>query len=104
MATPVYVKAVAAALASSGIALKDRAARAAEECAAETSARLRAAVDLAGVPEESVEEQLRRQRADPTYVTPGLAVTAAGSLAPFAQPGYPAVVQVIGPEDPRRHA
>lgn len=98
VAAPEDVKVVAQELATSGLALKDRAARAAEECAAETSTRLRDAMETAGVPEESIEEQLRRQRADPTYVIPGFAMTASGSFAPIAQPGYPAVMQVIGPD------
>lgn len=85
-------------LATSGLALKERAAKAAEECAAETSTRLREAMEAAGVPEETIEEQLRRQRADPTYVIPGFAMTASGAFAPIAQPGYPAVMQVIGPD------
>lgn len=98
VAAPTDVKAVAEELATSGMALKERAARAAEECAAETSTRLREAMEAAGVPEETIEEQLRRQRADPTYVIPGFAMTASGAFAPIAQPGYPAVMQVIGPD------
>lgn len=98
VAAPTDVKAVAEELATSGLALKDRAARAAEECAVETSTRLREAMESAGVPEETIEEQLRRQRADPTYVIPGFAMTANGNFAPIAQPGYPAVMQVIGPD------
>jgi len=98
VAAPTDVKEVAEELATSGLALKDRAARAAEECAVETSSRLREAMEQAGVPEETIEEQLRRQRADPTYVIPGFAMTASGAFAPIAQPGYPAVMQVIGPD------
>mmetsp|Transcript_40654 Transcript_40654/g.85394 ORF Transcript_40654/g.85394 Transcript_40654/m.85394 type:complete len:427 (-) Transcript_40654:313-1593(-) len=98
VAAPTDVKAVAEELATSGMALKDRAARAAEEVAVETSTRLREAMEQAGVPEETIEEQLKRQRADPTYVIPGFAMTASGNFAPIAQPGYPAVMQVIGPD------
>eukprot|EP00584_Thalassiosira_punctigera_P002448 CAMPEP_0172540434 /NCGR_PEP_ID=MMETSP1067-20121228/11460_1 /TAXON_ID=265564 ORGANISM="Thalassiosira punctigera, Strain Tpunct2005C2" /NCGR_SAMPLE_ID=MMETSP1067 /ASSEMBLY_ACC=CAM_ASM_000444 /LENGTH=378 /DNA_ID=CAMNT_0013326297 /DNA_START=294 /DNA_END=1427 /DNA_ORIENTATION=- len=98
VAAPADVKSVAEELATSGVALRERAARAAEECAVETSARLREAMEGAGVPEETIEEQLRRQRADPTYVIPGFAMTATGTFAPIAQPGYPAVMQVIGPD------
>ncbi|KAL7527790.1 hypothetical protein ACHAXR_002131 [Thalassiosira sp. AJA248-18] len=99
VAAPSDVKVVAEELATSGLALKDRAARAAEECAVETSTRLREAMEQAGVPEETIEEQLRRQRADPTYVIPGFAMTASGAFAPIAQPGYPQnVMQVIGPD------
>lgn len=98
VAAPTDVKVVAEELATSGIALKDRAARAAEECAVETSTRLREAMEQAGVPEETIEEQLRRQRADPTYVIPGFAMTATGAFAPIAQPGYPNIMQVIGPD------
>ncbi|KAL3808166.1 hypothetical protein ACHAXA_010652 [Cyclostephanos tholiformis] len=96
---PDDVKAVAQELASSGMALKDRATKAAEEVAAETSARLREAMEHAGVPEDAIEEQLRRHRADPTYVIPGFAMTATGTFAPIAPPGYPgAMMQVIGPD------
>lgn len=98
VAAPEDVKAVAQELATSGVGLKERATKAAEECAYETSSRLRQAMEEAGVPEETIEEQLRRQKADPTYVIPGFAMTAAGSFAPIAQPGYPAVMQVIGPD------
>ena len=66
VAAPSDVKAVAEELATSGVALKERAARAAAECAAEASARLRSAMEAAGVPEDSIEEQLRRHKADPT--------------------------------------
>lgn len=95
---PSDVKAVAEELATSGVALRDRAARAAAECAAEASARLRSAMEAAGVPEDSITDQLRRHKADPTYVVPGFAVTASGAYAPVARPGYPAVMQVIGPD------
>eukprot|EP00578_Thalassiosira_sp_NH16_P026173 CAMPEP_0181097526 /NCGR_PEP_ID=MMETSP1071-20121207/11615_1 /TAXON_ID=35127 /ORGANISM="Thalassiosira sp., Strain NH16" /LENGTH=452 /DNA_ID=CAMNT_0023180011 /DNA_START=363 /DNA_END=1721 /DNA_ORIENTATION=+ len=98
VAAPEDVKQVAQELATSGVALKERASKAAEECAVETSSRLREAMEVAGVPEDTIEEQLRRQRADPTYVIPGFAMTAAGTFAPIAQPGYPAVMQVIGPD------
>eukprot|EP00578_Thalassiosira_sp_NH16_P018034 CAMPEP_0181108758 /NCGR_PEP_ID=MMETSP1071-20121207/17804_1 /TAXON_ID=35127 /ORGANISM="Thalassiosira sp., Strain NH16" /LENGTH=449 /DNA_ID=CAMNT_0023192389 /DNA_START=90 /DNA_END=1440 /DNA_ORIENTATION=- len=98
VAAPEDVKQVAQELATSGVALKERASKAAEECAVETSSRLREAMEAAGVPEDTIEEQLRRQRADPTYVIPGFAMTAAGTFAPIAQPGYPAVMQVIGPD------
>jgi hypothetical protein len=63
--------------------LKVRASRAAEEVAAEMSSRLRDAMEAAGVPEETIEEQLRRQRADPTYVIPGFTLTASGEYAPI---------------------
>lgn len=99
VAAPEDVKAVAEEFATSGMDLKERAAKAAEECAVETAGRLREAMEEAGVPEETIEEQLRRQRADPTYVIPGFAMTASGNFAPIAQPGYPpAVMQVIGPD------
>ena len=80
---PEDVKAVAEELAGSGVALKERASRAAEEVAAEMSSRLRDAMEAAGVPEETIEEQLRRQRADPTYVIPGFTLTASGEYAPI---------------------
>lgn len=83
VAPPEDVKAVAEELAGSGMALKERATRAAEEVAAEISARLREAMEAAGVPEETIEEQLRRQRADPTYVIPGFSRTASGGFAPI---------------------
>lgn len=99
VAAPADVKAVAEELATAGTSLKERAAKAAEECAAETSVRLREAMEQAGVPEETIEEQLKRQKADPTYVIPGFAMTAAGTFAPIAQPGYTQnVMQVIGPD------
>ena len=61
-------------LATSGVVLKERALKAAEECVVKTSSRLREAMEAAGVPEDTIEEQLRQQRAaDPTYVTPGFA-------------------------------
>ena len=71
-------------LATSGITLKDRAVRAAEECAVETSSRLREAMGQAGVPEETIKEQLQRQRAGPTYVILRFAMTASAHIA---QPG-----------------
>ena len=47
----------------SGVALNDRASKAAEEYAVETSSRLHEAMEAAGVPEEdTIEEQQRRQR------------------------------------------
>jgi hypothetical protein len=96
---PEDVKVVAQELATSGMALKDHAAKAAEEVAVETSSRMREAMEHAGVPEDTIEEQLRRQRADPTYVIPGFAMTATGSFAPIAPHGYPgAMMQVIGPD------
>jgi len=99
IAAPADVKAVAEELATSGVGLKERATKAAEESAVENSAKLREAMEQAGVPEETIEEQLRRQRADPTYVVPGFAMTSSGSFAPIAQPGYPQnVMQVIGPD------
>jgi len=96
---PEDVKVVAQELATSGMALKDHAAKAAEEVAVETSSRMREAMEHAGVPEDTIEEQLRRQRADPTYVIPGFAMTATGTFAPIAPHGYPgAMMQVIGPD------
>jgi len=108
---PEDVKAVAEELAGSGVALKDRASRAAEEVAAEISTRLREAMEAAGVPEETIEEQLKRQRADPTYVIPGFSMTASGGFAPHpasTTEAYPPSVtpganngamQVLGPDD-----
>lgn len=100
VAAPEDVKKVAEDFAKSGTALRERAAAAAEVVAVETSAKLREAMESAGVPEETIEEQLKRQKADPTYVIPGFAMTASGSFAPIAQnPGYPGGVhQVIGPD------
>jgi len=74
LAAPEDVKQVAQQLATSGVVLKERALKAAEECVVKTSSRLREAMEAAGVPEDTIEEQLRQQRAaDPTYVTPGFA-------------------------------
>jgi hypothetical protein len=103
VAPPEDVKAVAEELVGSGVALKDRASRAAEEVAAEISTRLREAMEAAGVPEETIEEQLKRQRADPTYVIPGFSMTASGGFAPHptttAEAYPPSVAQVLGPDD-----
>ena len=60
-------------LATSGVALKEWALKVTEECAVETSSCLPQAMEAAGVPEDTIEEQLRRQRADLTYVMPGFA-------------------------------
>jgi hypothetical protein len=86
VAPPEDVKAVAEQLAMAGVALKERAAKAAEEVAQTMSARLREAMESAGVPEETIEEQLRRQRADPTYVIPGFSMTASGDFVPILAP------------------
>lgn len=83
VAPPEDVKAVVEQLAVDGVALKERATKAAEEVAQTMSVRLREAMESAGVPEETIEEQLRRQRADPTYVIPGFSMTASGGFAPI---------------------
>lgn len=79
---PEDVKIVAQA--TSGVDMKAHASKFAEELSIENSARLREAMENAGVPEESIEEQLRRKKADATYVIPGFAMTSAGSFAPIA--------------------
>jgi len=81
---PEDVKIVAQEFATSGMDMKAHASKVAEEIAIENSARLREAMENAGVPEESIEEQLRRKKADATYVIPGFAMTSAGSFAPIA--------------------
>lgn len=96
---PDDVKKVATELATSGVALKERAAKAAEVCATEHSQKLREAMEVAGVPEQTIEEQLTRQRADPTYVIPGFAMSADGKFAPISNPAYPPpMMEVIGPD------
>lgn len=98
VAAPDDVKQVATELASAGVALKDRAIKAAEEVAKATSAKLREAMEVAGVPDETIEEQLRRHKADPTYIIPGFAQTSAGTFEPISQLRHPPVMQVIGPD------
>ena len=56
---PTNVKEVAADLTTPGLSLKDCAARAVEECAMDTSSHHREAMGQVGVPEETIEEQLR---------------------------------------------
>lgn len=96
VAAPADVKKVAEELATSGVGLKERAAKAAVEVAEETSNKIREAMESAGVPEETIEEQLRRQRADPTYIIPGFAMTPDGGFAPITA-NYPPM-QLIGPD------
>ena len=49
----------------------------------ETQAQLREAMAQAGIPEEQIEEQLKRQEVDPTYVIPGFAMTSNGTFQPM---------------------
>ena len=62
LAAPEDVKQVAQQLATSGVVLKERALKAAEECVVKPSSRLREAMEAAGVPKDTIDEQLRRQR------------------------------------------
>jgi len=87
VAAPDDVKAVADEIANSGVDLKDRAKKAAMNVATETSQRLREAMEEVGVPEDAIEEQIRRQNADSTYVVPGFVQISDGSFIPYAQPG-----------------
>jgi len=102
---PDDVKAVADEIATSaiseGVTLKDRAARSVVESSERIQERLREAMQEAGVPEEQIEEQLKRQRADPTYVIPGFAMTAQGSFAPISNPAYghqSSIMEIMGPD------
>ena len=98
VAAPDDVKAVADEIANSGVDLRDRAKKAAMNVATETSQRLREAMEEVGVPEDAIEEQIRRQNADSTYVVPGFVQISDGSFIPYAQPGVnpPMMQQVIG--------
>ncbi|KAL7484034.1 hypothetical protein ACHAW6_009676 [Cyclotella cf. meneghiniana] len=83
VAAPDDVQAVAEERARSGISGKEYAAKAAEVIQEETQKQLREAMSQAGIPEDQIEEQLKRQRLDPTYVIPGFAMTAAGTFQPI---------------------
>ena len=98
VAAPDDVKAVADEIANSGVDLKNLAKTAALNVATETSQRLREAMAEVGVPEDAIEEQIRRQNADSTYVVPGFVQISDGSFIPYAQPGGkpPIMQQVIG--------
>ena len=71
VAPPEDVKMVAEERAKTGLTGKDLAAKAAEELQEENQRRLREAMAAAGVAPEQIEEQLKRQRTDPTYIIPG---------------------------------
>jgi hypothetical protein len=92
---------IATGAATEGVSLKDLAARSVVESSERTQERLREAMQEAGVPDDQIEEQLKRQRADPTYVIPGFAMTAQGSFAPISNPGYghqPSIMEMMGPD------
>jgi len=103
---PEDVKAVADEIATGataeGVTLKDRAARSVVDSAERTQERLREAMQEAGVPDDQIEEQLKRQRADPTYVIPGFAETPDGTFAPVSGPGYghpqASIMEMMGPD------
>ncbi|KAL3786125.1 hypothetical protein ACHAWO_008017 [Cyclotella atomus] len=83
VAAPEDVQAVAHERAVSGISGKEYAQKAATVIQEETQAQLREAMSQAGIPEDQVEEQLRRKCLDPTYTIPGFAMTPNGTFQPI---------------------
>eukprot|EP00804_Cyclotella_cryptica_P001753 CCRYP_009091-RA/>CCRYP_009091-RA protein AED:0.14 eAED:0.41 QI:0/0/0/1/0/0/2/181/615 len=83
VAAPEDVQIIAEERARSGISGKEYAAKAAEVIQEETQKQLHEAMSQAGIPDDQIEEQLKRQRLDPTYVIPGFAMTAAGTFQPI---------------------
>jgi len=83
VAAPEDVQAVRQERATSGITGKEYAVKAAEFVQEETQTQLREAMSQAGIPEDQIEEQLKRQRLDPTYAIPGFAMTTAGTFQPI---------------------
>lgn len=67
----------------SGISGKEYAEKAAVVVQEETQAQLREAMVQAGIPEEQIEEQLKRQKLDPTYTIPGFTLTPNGTFQPI---------------------
>lgn len=83
VAAPEDVQAVAQERAASGISGKEYAEKAAAVVQEETQAQLREAMTQAGIPEDQMEEQLKRHRMDPTYAIPGFAMTPNGTFQPI---------------------
>lgn len=83
VAAPEDVQAVFEERASSGISGKEYAEKAAEVIQEETLAQLHEAMTQAGIPDDQIEEQLKRQRLDPTYTIPGFAMTPNGTFQPI---------------------
>eukprot|EP00956_Cyclotella_meneghiniana_P033194 scaffold94290_cov72-Cyclotella_meneghiniana.AAC.3 len=67
----------------SGISGKEYAEKAAVVVQEETQAKLREAMVQAGIPEDQIEEQLKRQKLDPTYTIPGFTLTPDGTFQPI---------------------
>ena len=80
---PEDVQAVFEERQSSGISGKEYAEKARVMVQSETRAQLREAMSQAGIPQEQIEEQLKRQEVDPTYVIPGFAMTSNGTFQPM---------------------
>jgi hypothetical protein len=83
VAAPEDVQAVAHERAVSGISGKEYAQKAATVIQEETQAQLREAMSQAGIPEDQIEEQLKRKSLDPTYTIPGFAMTPNGTFQPI---------------------
>lgn len=83
VAAPEDVREVAQRRADSGLSGKEYAKKAAAAVQEETQAQLREAMTQAGISEDQIEEQLKRQRMDPTYAIPGFAMTPNGTFQPI---------------------
>jgi hypothetical protein len=98
VAAPEDVQAVAEERARSGITGREYAAKAAEVIQEETQAQLREAMTQAGIPEDQVEEQLKRKALDPTYVIPGFSLTPNGTYQPLGANLPIGGIMSIGPD------
>mmetsp|Transcript_14250 Transcript_14250/g.29940 ORF Transcript_14250/g.29940 Transcript_14250/m.29940 type:complete len:508 (-) Transcript_14250:297-1820(-) len=100
VAPPEDVKQVAEERAKSGLTGKDLAAKAAEQLREENHKLLREAMEAAGVAPEQIEEQLRRKRADPTYIIPGFSMSGAGIVTPLTFGHVPSGMPMggVGPD------
>lgn len=93
---PEDVQAIANERATSGLTGREHASKAAGFILEETQKQLRDAMSAAGIEEDQIEEQLKRQRLDPTYVIPGFALTAQGTYQPVGANMPIGGMQMIG--------
>lgn len=83
--------------AKAGMSGKELAEKAAGELREENQKRQREAMMAAGIPPDQVEEQLKRQKMDPTYIIPGFGMTSNGQFQPLPY-GHPPPMTMIGPD------